>query len=100
MLAVIKRKHNSHHSLRDMTLFAKKFHEEEALKLGIIDGIVSDLGPVVQKAKEVSKYSRNRENFKDLKMEQNKVVIEACFDKQYTISQLGPVDSSRLRPRL
>ena len=51
MHEVIKRKHNSHNSLRDMAFFAKKFHEEEALKLGMIDGIVSDLGPVVEKAK-------------------------------------------------
>ena len=31
MMAVIKKKHTNHQSLRDMTLFGKKFTAEEAL---------------------------------------------------------------------
>ena len=40
MLAVIKKKHNDYKSLRDMCLFGKKFSSEEALKYGMIDGIL------------------------------------------------------------
>ena len=54
MHEVIKRKHNSHQSLRDMALCGKKFSEKEALSLGLIDGIVPDLGPVIKKANEMS----------------------------------------------
>ena len=32
-----------------MTLFAKKFDEKEAFKHNIIDGIVKDLGSVLEK---------------------------------------------------
>lgn len=41
MLAVIKKKHNSYKTLREMCLFGKKFSAEEALESGMIDGISS-----------------------------------------------------------
>ena len=40
MLAVIKKKHNGYKSLRDMCLFGKKYSAEQALQLGMIDGII------------------------------------------------------------
>ena len=43
-----------------MAFCAKKFHEEEALKLGMIDGIVTDLSSVIQKAQELAVFSKNR----------------------------------------
>lgn len=40
MLAVIKKKHRDYKTLRQMCLFGKKFTSEEALKEGMIDGII------------------------------------------------------------
>jgi hypothetical protein len=39
MFSVIKKKHNTFQSLRDMTLFGKKFTAKEALDCKIIDQI-------------------------------------------------------------
>lgn len=72
MNAVIKRKHSNPLTFRDMTLFGRKFTEKEALEYKMIDGIVSDLTPVIEKAKSLAQYGSNRSNFKNLKAENNK----------------------------
>ena len=56
MTEVLRQKNFKNTSFRDMTLFAKKFDEKEALKHNIVDGIVNDLGPVIEKAQLVAKY--------------------------------------------
>ena len=55
----------------------------------MIDGIVKDLKVVVEKAKEIASYGKNRVNFKKLKAESKKSVIDACFNQQYGIGVVG-----------
>ena len=50
MNAVIKRKHSNPLTFRDMTLFGRKYTEKEALENKMIDGIVDNLAPIVEKA--------------------------------------------------
>lgn len=38
----------------------------------MIDGIVPNLAPVIEKAQSLASYAMNRTNFKNLKMENNK----------------------------
>ena len=42
MFAVIKKRHGSHGTLRDMCIFGKKFKAEEALRVGLIDRILKE----------------------------------------------------------
>ena len=56
MNEVVKRKHQTYRSYRDMALFGRKFSESEALKEGMIDEIVPDLSKVIEKAQELAPY--------------------------------------------
>ncbi len=89
MNTVIKRKHTNSITFRDMTLFGKKFTEKELLENRMIDGIVHDLKPVIEKAKQLSKYASNRSNFRNLKAENNKEIVDACFNKQHAVGSIG-----------
>ena len=89
MNAVVKRKHVSYKTYRDMALFGKKFSEKEALKEGMIDGIVENLNQVVEKAQDLAPYGNNKVNFKKLKAESNKETIDACFNKQHGVGAVG-----------
>lgn len=56
MNEILKLKNKSFKAQRDMCLFGKRFHEKEALKLGMIDGIIQNLEKVMEKANQISKY--------------------------------------------
>ena len=89
MMETIKRKHTGYKTMRDMTLFGKKYTEKEALKEGMVDEIVNDLSVVVEKAKELAPFGCNRVNFRKLKAESNKIAIDACFNKQHGVGVIG-----------
>jgi enoyl-CoA hydratase/carnithine racemase len=89
MNTVIKRKHTNSITFRDMTLFGKKFTEKEVLDNKMIDGIVQELKPVIEKAKSLTRYGSNRANFRNLKAENNKEVVDACFNKQFGMGTVG-----------
>lgn len=55
----------------------------------MIDEIVKDLAPVIEKAQGVASYATNRTNFKNLKAENNKQLIDACFNKQHAVGAVG-----------
>ena len=63
MMEVIKKKHNDFKTLRDMCLFGKKFTSEEALKFGMIDGILPSgkiLKEIGEEAERLSNYGANK----------------------------------------
>lgn len=91
---MIKKKHNDFKTLRDMCLYGKKFTSEEALKFGMIDGILPTgtiLKEIGEKAEKLSSYGGNKENFKKLKSELYKDVIECCFNRQHAVGAIGEV---------
>jgi hypothetical protein len=55
----------------------------------MIDGIVKDLTPIIEKAETLTQYGANRTNFKNLKSENNKELIDACFNKQHAVGVVG-----------
>ncbi len=65
----------------------------------MIDGIVKDLAPIVEKAESLAPYGTNRTNFKNLKAENNKELIDACFNKQHAVGSVGQVNLPNL-PKL
>lgn len=55
----------------------------------MIDGIVKDLAPVFEKAESLAQYGSNRVNFKRIKDQNNKQLIDACFNKQHAVGAIG-----------
>ena len=82
MFGTIARKHATPNGLRDMAVFGRKFSEKDGLKAGFVDEVVKNLQEVADKASELASFGRNRANFRKLKMEQNKNLIEACIKLQ------------------
>ena len=89
----IRKKHRKSSTYRDMMLFGQKFNEEQLLKEKIIDGVVASLNPVMEKAEQLTTFGYNKPNFKRIKEELNKVVIDASFNKQFQAQgyfKMGP----------
>lgn len=75
-----------------MTLFAKKFSAEDAFQNKIIDKIIeskSILKETFDLANTAADYGNNRVNFKKLKSELHKEVIDHCFNKQHAVGSIG-----------
>ena len=89
----VRKKHRKSSTYRDMMLFGQKFSEEQLLKEKIIDGVVGDLGAVVEKAEQLASFGYNKSNFKRIKAELNKGVIDASFNRQFqarSYFKMGP----------
>ena len=93
MFAVIKKRHGSHGTLRDMCIFGKKFKAEEALRVGLVDKILKEkengLEKAVEEAEKLAKFGENKDNFKKLKDEMYKEVVDCCYNKQHTVGVRG-----------
>jgi enoyl-CoA hydratase/carnithine racemase len=92
MLAVVKKKHNHHISLRDMAVLSQQFSAERALEDKIIDGIWKEeeaVKKVHTLAQDVSHLGENKVNMKKIKSELHREVIDACFNRQHGTGMVG-----------
>ena len=90
MAAVVKRKLGPK-DYRDMSHYGKKFTDQEGLKGGFVDEVFSEdaLEKVFQIAKSKSHFGGKRAVLKAIKEEENKLVMDACFNRQLDVGVRG-----------